>query len=303
MELRHLRYFRAVAEELSVTRAAARIGMAQPPLTQQIKALEAELGVALFHRIGRRIELTAAGTVLIGEARAILDRVERATALARRAGHGEIGKLRVGLTASASFSPFVTEVLKTYRARWPEVEIALVERRTALLAAALKADDLDAAFVRPPLNPDTSVSVRWLVKEPMVAAVPIGHPAVKRRIVQLELLRDDPFILYPRRGGSGLSDQVLSECLRLGFSPRIGQHAPELTTAINFVAAGMGVAVVPACMQHLRPDAVRYLTLVSSGLSALLGLAHRDESRTETIRNLVAVAANLSAAYGSLAGD
>lgn len=132
----------------------------------------------------------------------------------------------------------------------------------------------------------------------MVAAVPVGHPAVKRRSVRLEMLRDDLFILYPRRGGSGLSDQVVSECLRIGFSPRIGQDAPELTTAINFVAAGMGVAVVPACMQHLRPDAVRYLTLTGSRLSAVLGLAHRSENRAETVRNLAAVAAVLSVEHG-----
>ncbi|MCR0984897.1 LysR family transcriptional regulator [Roseomonas populi] len=303
MELRHLRYFRAVAEELNVTRAAALLGIAQPPLTQQIKSLEAELDVRLFHRVGRRIELTAAGTVFLEEARAILHRAERAAVLARRAERGEIGKLRVGFTASASFSPFVTEVLKTYRARWPEVEIGLVERRTALLTAALKADDLDAAFVRPPLAPDPVVEVRWLLEEPMVAAVPSGHPAVRRRSVRLEALRDDSFILYPRRGGSGLSDQIVSECMRLGFSPRIGQDAPELTAAINFVAAGMGVAVVPACMQHLRPDAVRYLVLAGSGLRAVLGLAYRDGSKSETLHNLSATAATVSAAHGFAGPD
>lgn len=132
----------------------------------------------------------------------------------------------------------------------------------------------------------------------MVAAVPVGHPAAKRRSVRLGALRDDLFVLYPRRGGSGLSNQIVAECLRVGFPPRVGQDAPELTTAINFVAAGMGVAIVPACMQHLRPDAVRYLTLAGSGLSAVLGLAHGSENRSETLRNLVTIAARLSTTYG-----
>jgi len=300
MELRHLRYFLAVAEELNVTRAAARIGIAQPPLTQQIKALEAELGVELFHRVGRRIELSSAGAVFLEETRAVLDRVAHATARAQRAGRGETGKLRVGFTSSASFSPFVTAVLKTFRAGWPEVEVALEEHRTALLTELVKADRLDAAFVRPPLADDAALSVRWLATEPMVAAVPVAHAVAGRRAVRLAELRGDALILYPRRGGSGLSDQVVSECLRLGFAPRIGQEAPELAAAINFVAAGMGVAVVPACMRHLRPDAVRFLTLSGSDLRAELGLAQRSADRSETMRNLFRVAEELSASHPSV---
>jgi DNA-binding transcriptional LysR family regulator len=300
MELRHLRYFLAVAEELNVTRAAARIGIAQPPLTQQIKALEAELGVELFHRIGRRIELSSAGAVFLEETRAILDRVAHATARAQRAGRGETGKLRVGFTSSASFSPFVTEVLKTFRAEWPEVEVALEEHRTALLTEAVKADRLDAAFVRPPLADDAALEVRWLATEPLVAAVPVAHAVAGRRSVRLVELRDDPLILYPRRGGSGLSDQAVAECLRLGFAPKTGQEAPELAAAINFVAAGMGVAVVPACMRHLRPDAVRFLTLSGSDLRAELGLAQRSADRSETVRNLFRIAEELSASHPSV---
>lgn len=300
MELRHLRYFLATAEEMNVTRAAERLGIAQPPLTQQIKALEAEIGVALFHRIGRRIELSSAGAAFLEETRAILGRVAQAKARAQRAGRGEIGKLRVGFTSSASFSPFVTEVLKTFRTEWPEVEVALEEHRTALLTDAVKADRLDAAFVRPPLAEDDALSVRWLATEPLVAAVPIAHAAAGRRSVRLTELRDDPLILYPRRGGSGLSDQAVAECLRLGFTPRPGQEAPELAAAINFVAAGMGVAVVPACMRHLRPDAVRFLTLDGSELRAELGLAQRSADRSETVGNLFRVAEALSASHPSV---
>lgn len=300
MELRHLRYFLTAAEELNVTRAAARLGIAQPPLTQQIKALEAELGVELFHRVGRRIELSSAGAVFREEARAILGRVADATAKAQRAARGEVGKLRVGFTSSASFSPFVTEVLKTFRAEWPEVEVALEEHRTVVLTEAVKADRLDAAFVRPPLAEDAALAVRWLATEPLVAAVPVAHAVASRRSVRLTELRGDPLILYPRRGGSGLSDQAVAECLRLGFAPRPGQEAPELAAAINFVAAGMGVAVVPACMRHLRPDAVRFLTLVGSDLRAELGLAQRRADRSETVRNLFRVAEELSASHPSV---
>lgn len=297
MELRHLRYFLAVAEELNVTRAARRIGIAQPPLTQQIKALEAEIGVGLLHRVGRRIELTSAGTAFLEEVRAILARAERAVATARRAARGETGQLRVGFTSSASFNPFVTAVLKQFRAAWPDVEVAVEEHRTSILTEAVKADRLDAAFVRPPLRDEASLGVRWLASEPLVAALPIAHPHAERRSVRLVQLRGDPFILYPRHGGSGLSDMIISECLRLGFSLRIGQQAPELAAAINFVAAGMGVAAVPACMQHLRPDAVRFPKLAGSALRAELGLIWRRSDRSSTLGNLVQIAEDLSASH------
>ncbi len=293
MELRHLRYFRAVAEEAHVTRAAARLGIAQPPLTQQIKALEAELGILLFDRIGRRIELTEAGRVLLGEARAILDHVDRAVTLTQQAGLGSKGRLHLGFTSSASFHPVVTEVLKAVRSEWPGVELVLEENKTDHLAAALEQGKLDAAFVRPPLQHRGALSFQLLTTESLMVAVPVTHAFAGRESLRLADLAEEPFILYPRATGPGLSEDVVMACVRAGFSPRVAQQTPQLSSAINMVAASLGVAVVPECLRHLRLDSVRFIRLAGERLRADLGLAYRSGDRSPVGANFVPTALGL----------
>ena len=290
MELRHLRYFCMAAEELHIRRAAERLAIAQPPLTQQIKALESELGVKLFARAGRGVALTEAGRIFHIEATAILEHVERATALARQVETGYAGRLRVGFTESASFSPVLTKVFTTFRSSWPGVELSLEENHTEGLIEALEQGALEVAFVRPPLRASSTIVFEALVSEPMMVAVPLGHHLARYESVALRDLAHESFVVYPRRHGSGLSDSVIAECRRVGFAPRIAQQTPQLSATINLVAASIGIAVVPECMRHVRPDSVTFVKLSDSGLMAHLGLAYHQGDRSKTVRNLVETA-------------
>src|SRR5436309_2953073 len=175
MELRHLRYFIAVAEEGHVTRAAARLGIQQPPLSQQIRALEAELQVQLLRRKPRGVELTQAGEALFAEARAILRQVDHAVTAARRTARGEAGRIGLGFTSSASFHPFVPQAIRGYRETHPGVALSLEESGTGELVAALLEERLDAAFVRSPIGPAEGIAVHSVLDEAMVAALPAGH--------------------------------------------------------------------------------------------------------------------------------
>lgn len=198
MELRHLRYFHMAAVEMNITRAALRLGIAQPPLTQQIKALERELGVELFARVGRRVELTQAGSLFLAEVRVILTRVEQATALARQAGNGDAGILRVGFTGSAAFNPAVTNILRDFRKARPGVDLVVEESRTSDLFRRLVEGGLELAFVRPPIPCECDLVHHAVSAERMVVAVPLAHTLANRRAVDLRVLRGEAFILYPR---------------------------------------------------------------------------------------------------------
>src|ERR1700687_3987362 len=175
MDLRHLGYFVAVAEERHVTRAAARLGIQQPPLSQQIRALEAELQVQLFRRKPRGVELTQAGEALFTEARAILQQIEHAITAMRRTARGEAGRIGLGFTSSASFHPFVPQAIREYRETHPLVGLTLEESGTGELVEALLAERLDAAFVRSPIGPAEGIAVHSVLEEAMVAALPAGH--------------------------------------------------------------------------------------------------------------------------------
>ncbi len=288
MELRHLRYFVAVAEEMNVTRAAARLGIAQPPLTQQIKLLERELGVQLLTRIGRRITLSETGRLFLTEARAVLDRAGQAVAVARAAGRGDTGTLRVGFTGSAGFNPSVTSILGRFRATWPFVSLTLEESRTSGLLQAVSAGHIDAAFVRPPVEYD-GITDRFVSTEPLVLVVPAHHRLAGQKNARLAELRHEMFVLYPRNGGYGLSEMVVAACVGAGFQPLVAQNSPQMTSTINLVAASIGVAIVPACMRSLRPDAVRFLD-VDTGFTAELRLVSRIENESPLLRNLFVVA-------------
>jgi DNA-binding transcriptional LysR family regulator len=287
MELRHLRYFLAVAEELNFTRAAERLGISQPPLTQQMKALEAELGVALLDRSAYRIELTDAGRIFAAEAARILGDARSAVQAARRAATGATGRVRVGFTESASFNSLVTSTLRSFRSDYPAVEISLEEHPSTELIEALREGRLDTAFVRPPLPAQRGLSLDLLEKEPLVAAVPTGHPLSTRRQIELETLAAETFILYPRAVRPGLADTVIAACEAAGFTPRVGQYAPQLSSTINLVAASLGISIVPDSMRCLQARAVTYLPLSGEPLYALLGIAYRTDEGSSVVHNFI----------------
>jgi DNA-binding transcriptional LysR family regulator len=258
MELRHLRYFIAVAEERHVTRAAERLGMQQPPLSQQIRALERELDVQLFRRRPRGVELTDAGAALLAEARAILSHIDHASAAAKRTARGEQGRIAVGFTSSAPFHPFVPRVIRAYREAFPLVALTLEEGGTMELVDDLRDERIDVAFVRTAIADQEGLVVSPLLKEAMVLALPRAHGLARRtsRAVSLKALAEETFIIYRRHNGPGLHDAILSACNAAGFNPRVGQEAPRIVSTLNLVAAGLGISLVPESLRRMRMDGV-----------------------------------------------
>jgi len=298
MELRHLRYVVAVAEERHVTRAAERLGIQQPPLSQQIRALERELGVQLFRRKPRGMEPTQAGAALADEARAILARVEHAVAAARRTARGEAGRLGLGFTSSASFHPLVPRAIRAFRDAHPLVSLSLEESGTVELAAALRAEQIDAAFIRSPIAPQDDLTVHSLLEEEMFAALPIGHAlAGAATPLGLTALAGETLILYRRPLGPGLYDSIIAACQRAGFSPQIGQEAPRMLSTLSLVAAGLGVSLVPASMRRLQAEGIAYRPLdPSTELTAPLNLAYRRGDSAAAVRRFVALVRGNAAA-------
>jgi DNA-binding transcriptional LysR family regulator len=287
MELRHLRYFVAVAEELHFGRAAARLGIAQPPLSQQIRQLERELGVELLARARRRVELTEPGRVYLGEARAILQRVAQAGAAAQRAARGETGALAIGVVASATYG-LMPRVFRTFRARHPDVALTVGVMSTGDQVAALRAGTLQLGLARPPFGDETLVA-ETLHEEPVVVALPAGHPRAARRTVRLRDLAEEPFVMFPRDRRPGWYDFVLGLCREAGFRPTVGQDAADLATAMALVAAGIGVTVVPASVQDLRRSGVDYRPIAAPTPRTRLVALRRPGEPLPVVARFVAV--------------
>ena len=290
MELRHLRYYVAVAEELHFGRAAARLGIAQPPLSQQIRRLEDELGVLLLRRTRRRVELTEAGRVFLEEARRTLAQAEQAMRAAQRAQRGEIGRLDIGYVGSAAYDA-LPEALRAFRDRFPDVELGLHELSTAQQAQALHERRLDVGFLRPPLY-DAALVHEVIVREPLVVALPATHPLASQRRIPLRALATEPFILYPRSVAPGPYDQLMSLCRAAGFSPRVTQEAVEMQTIAGLVAAGIGVALVVATVQDLRSGGVVYRALADAAPTMDLALAWCADDPSRVLAAFRAVAAD-----------
>jgi DNA-binding transcriptional LysR family regulator len=293
MELRHLRYFVAVAEEGSVTRAAERLGIQQPPLSQQIRALETELQAPLLRRKPRGVELTQAGEALFADAQAILRQVDHAVTAARRTARGEAGRIGLGFTSSASFHPIVPQLIRAYRETHPGVALSLEESGTGELVEALLAERLDAAFVRSPIGPALGIAVHSLLDEAMVAALPAGHALAAgpvARHLPLAALAAETFILYRRPLGPGLYDAIIAACQRAGYSPTIGQEAPRMLATLSLVAAGLGVTLVPQSMRRLRVHGVAYRPLDGTAdLVAPLNLAYRRDESAAAAQRFIAL--------------
>ncbi|WP_315835257.1 LysR family transcriptional regulator [Bradyrhizobium prioriisuperbiae] len=266
MELRHLRYFVAVAEAGHITGAAERLGMQQPPLSQQIKALERELDVLLLRRKPRGVELTDAGHALLADARMILAQVDHAFATTRRTARGEQGKISVGFTSSVPFHPFVPRVIRAFRESFPLVALTLEESGTNTLIDNLRSERLDAVFIRTPVADPAGLVINPLLDEKMLVALPDGHPFAHEAdtAVPLKALAAETFVVYRRPNGQGLYDAIIAGCHAAGFSPRVGQEAPRIVATLNLVAAGLGISLVPASLQRMRLDGVVFRRLKGS---------------------------------------
>jgi DNA-binding transcriptional LysR family regulator len=290
MELRHLRYFVAVAEELHFTRAAERLGIKQPPLSLQIRQLERELGTSLFHRLTRGVELTETGTLLLDEARRILDQVERIKAGVQSRARGETGSIHLGFACATCFQPLVSGIIRAHRERYPDVLVSLEQRDTPLLVAGLRNGEIDVAFIRSPLRDGEGLEVEPLVEEPMVILLPESHPRAGDRSMPLAALADETLILFPRAVGPGLHDAIIASCQRAGFSCKLSQDSPQILTTVLMVAAGLGVSIVPQSITQIRLAGVAYLRIEGETPRAPISLAYRRDDRSTSVRNFVASA-------------
>ena len=290
MELRHLRYFVAVAEELHFTRAAERLGIKQPPLSLQIRQLEQEIGTPLFHRLTRGVELTEAGTLLLDDAHRILDQVERTKTSIQTRARGETGRIHVGFAGATYFQPLVPDIIRSYRETYPGVVLSPEQSNTPHLIAGLLSGAIDVAFVRPPLSDGEGLAVQPLVEEHMRIVLPAAHPRADSRSMPLSALAQETLILFPRRIGPGLHDSIIASCQRAGFSPALGQDAPQISSIVHLVAAGFGVSIVPQSIEQIHAEGVAYLRIDGDEPRAPIGLAYRKEEHSMAVRNFVALA-------------
>ena len=295
MELRHLRYFVAVAEEGHITRAAERLGIQQPPLSHQIRALERELGVQLFRRLPRGVELTEAGRSFIEDARAALARVGQGVEAAKRAARGEQGHLRLAVPPTAPFHPFVPQVILAFREAYPLVSLTMEENLRMETMEQLRGGQMDVAFLRASIAAPEGLVVHPLLEEPMVAALPSGHPLARSAPSQdaalpLRALAGEAFIAYARQQGPALYEAMAAACLQAGFSPQLGQEAPRISTALSLVATGFGVTLVPASMRRMALEGVTYRDLAGAAQArAFLSIAARRDDSSGIVRNFVAL--------------
>ena len=263
MDLRHLRYFIAVAEEGHITRAAERLGMQQPPLSRQINAIERELDVQLFRRKSRGVELTDAGRALLEDASATLANLDRSFERTRRTARGEQGQIRVGIPPTAPFHPFVLHAIRGFREAFPLVSLTLEEFLSNELIERLRNERMDVAFIRTSPVDQEGLVITPVLEEPIVVALPHGHPLAQGgAAVSLKRLASETFILYGPPG-TGI-DVTVAACRAAGFSPRVGQYALRITSTLSLVAVGLGISIMPASMQRMTLDGVAYRRLIPS---------------------------------------
>jgi DNA-binding transcriptional LysR family regulator len=284
MELRHLRYFAAVAEELHFTRAAKKLHMEQPPLSQQIQALEAELGVALFRRSKRHVALTEAGRRFLVSAKRILNDAELATDEVRRVGRGELGELRIGFSSSLPLTSLLPRVLRDYRAAYPHVTLTLREMFTIDQIDAVQQGHLDIGLIRfRGTEPSSDLLLHEISQDPLRLVVHASDPLAQREDVAVAELKQHGFIVYPRGTGTSLTLLVRQLCLAAGFEPIVAQETREVMAQIGFVAAGLGIAILPAPFECVRLEGVRYVPIRDAGAHLSLGAAVRRDHKSSLI--------------------
>jgi DNA-binding transcriptional LysR family regulator len=301
MELRHLRYFLVVAEERHITRAAARLGLQQPPLSQQIHALEKELGTKLFIRLPRGVELTPAGEGFLEDARALLSGVERATVRARAAAMGQRGRISIGLTTSASLHPGVTRTLRAYADGHAAVSLDLHANSAAGLTEALLRKEVQVAIIRAAVARPADLVFEQLAQENMLIALPAKHHLVKRKAsgahapISLRALARERLILVRRHAAPGMYGNVVDACHKAGFEPLVAAEVEQMLTGINLVAAGVGVSLVPASIREIRQEGIVYCSVSDApSLVAPLTLVHRRGESQPIVTDFIELSRKLA---------
>lgn len=287
IELRHLRYFLAVAETLHFSKAALRLGIAQPPLSQQVKRLEQLLGHPLFDRTTRGVKLTLAGQLLAERARSTLEKVQDDLAQVRRLGRGEEGTLTVGFSGSIMFTDLPVAI-EAYCKRYPKVELRLRELATSAQAAGLLQGTLDMAFMRD-ADPTDGLELKTILKERYVAVLPETHRLTRKRRLRVADLSDERFVLFARRMGPLAFDRTIACCEKSGFRPNIVQDAPQWPTLVRLVAAGLGVSLAPGCIANVVIPGAVYRE-VDSASRTTVDLGLRVGPLSALVRNFAQIA-------------
>ena len=303
MELRHLRYFIAVAEEGHITRAAERLGMQQPPLSFRIKAMERELDVQLFRRKARGVELTDAGRAFLDNARAMLAHFDQTFETTRRVARGELGQICVGVTPMSTFHPFVARAVRTFRESFPLISLRLDEGINDELEERVRNGRIDVAFTRTPVAHPDGLAVSLLLEEPLMLALPTEHALAKTNrssdiALSLKRLAHETFIIYGPPG-TGLIEATTAACRAAGFNPRIGQAAPRVTSAIGLVASGLGISLVPASLRYFHVDGMIYRPLKGSPQAkAILNVLSRRGEPSAIVRHFMHMVKRMVKTFG-----
>jgi DNA-binding transcriptional LysR family regulator len=300
-DFRQLRYFIAVAEELSFTRAAQRLHLSQPPLSQQIQALEQDLGIRLLERDKRNVTLTEPGRLFLEQARQILAMAEDARSLVAEAAAGFSGHLRLAYTVSVSFHPALPQTLLRLGQRAPNIRVWLSEMYTEPQFAALRAGQIDVGFVRDvPSHEDDARALRLDIidYEPLLLALPSGHRLANRDSLELGEVAGEPFVVQPRELAATLYDRLVRLAAKAGFHPTVRQQAQQINGLVALVAAGIGLALIPASMQAVKLAGVSYVPLADPDAYLLLAVASRAENPSPVVSQFLETVADAKTALG-----
>ncbi|WP_084961899.1 LysR family transcriptional regulator [Thermoactinospora rubra] len=287
LPLAQLHAFVVLAEELHFGHAAARLGIAQPPLSQQIRRLEDKVGHALFSREPGRVTLTPAGRELLPAARRALADLADGLAAARAAGSGRAGRLRIGFAASLALT-VLPGLLRDFRQRFPGVRLDIREMTTAPQLAALCDKSIDIGLLREPPADEAELSFRTILTEPFVAVLPAAHPLAAQRTVRLAQLAGSPFVLLPRAAGPRLHDQIVGLCAAAGFTPQVAQHAVEWQTVCALVETGLGVSLAPASIRRIRLKGVAFRGIEPGAARTRVAVGWRTHDRNPLVAHLLA---------------
>ncbi len=283
IEIRHLRYFQAVAEELHFGRAATRLYIAQPALSRQIQQLEEEVGTSLLSRTQRRVELTAAGAVFLERTSQILEEVAKAATDALRVGKGEYGRLTIGFIHSSTYG-LLPSIVERFRHLYADIELDLQEMSIAEQHVALCRGQIDIGLLRPQASPP-EIEVHSIMDDPFLLAVPSKHPLAKFASAYLKTLAAEPMIMFSQRQSPLFHSRITAMCAKAGFMPRIAQHATQIHTTVGLVGAGIGLAIVPGIARNLHPKGVRFLDILDMPEPVQVALAWQRGKDTPSIRS------------------
>jgi DNA-binding transcriptional LysR family regulator len=287
IELRHLKYFIAVAEELNFGRAAQRLYITQPSLSRQIVSLEGELGFALFTRDKRQIQLTEAGQLFLTEAQQIIVRFDRGMNIARRISSGELGQLRIGFQGSSVYD-IIPLSIRAFREQFPQVQLSISSIPTSEQIELIHNGNLDLGFVVPPIS-DNTLHLETILAEPLVLVLPENHPLAKDAEIPLAAIANEPLVLASRDRGCGLHEQILQFYEREGLHPNVVHAAREMQVMLGFVAAGMGISLLPTSVKNLQRRGIVYRTLTPNAPMAELAITWHRENNTATLNRFLAI--------------